>query len=185
MALLLLKLYITILSLGMTVFLAEFNQAPPDQLKTLLNNCVHIPAWAEKIISERPYSSPSVLLGYAEQLSHTWSWEEIENALATHPKIGERQAKKQLNAKEQNFSAQEQAGISLDEQTQQALLQGNIDYEQKFGFIFLIKAAGLSSDEILKKLNQRLQNNLAIEKVIVHEQLAAIALLRLSQEIQA
>ncbi|MFX8461085.1 2-oxo-4-hydroxy-4-carboxy-5-ureidoimidazoline decarboxylase, partial [Acinetobacter baumannii] len=58
-------------------------------------------------------------------------------------------------------------------------------YEQKFGFIFLIKAAGLSSDEILKKLYQRLQNNLAIEKVIVHEQLAAIALLRLSQEVQA
>lgn len=57
---------------------------------------------------------------------------------------------KQLNAKEQNFSAQEQAGIFLDEQTQQALLQGNIEYEQKFGFIFLIKAAGLSSDEILK-----------------------------------
>ncbi|MCV9898271.1 UNVERIFIED_CONTAM: OHCU decarboxylase, partial [Cronobacter sakazakii] len=38
---------------------------------------------------------------------------------------------------------------------------------------------------ILKKLYQRLQNNLAIEKVIVHEQLAAIALLRLSQEVQA
>ncbi|MGK7733076.1 2-oxo-4-hydroxy-4-carboxy-5-ureidoimidazoline decarboxylase, partial [Acinetobacter baumannii] len=27
------------------MFLAEFNQAPPDQLKTLLNNCVHIPVW--------------------------------------------------------------------------------------------------------------------------------------------
>lgn len=75
------------------MFLAEFNQAPPDQLKTLLNNCVHIPVWAEKIISERPYSSTSVLLGYAEQLSHTWSWQEIQAALATHPKIGERQAK--------------------------------------------------------------------------------------------
>ena len=68
----------------------------------------------------------------------------------SHPsKIGERQAKT-AQCKEQNFSAQEQAGISLDEQTQQALLQGNIEYEQKFGFIFLIKAAGLSSDEILK-----------------------------------
>jgi len=173
-----------ITSLGITVFLAEFNQAPSEQLKTLLNNCVHIPAWAEKIISERPYSSTSVLLGHAEQLCHTWSWQEIQAALATHPKIGERQAKKQLNAKEQDFSAKEQAGISLDEQTQQALLQGNLEYEQKFGFIFLIKAAGLSSEDILKKLHQRLQNNLAIEKVIVHEQLAAIALLRLSQEVQ-
>jgi 2-oxo-4-hydroxy-4-carboxy-5-ureidoimidazoline decarboxylase len=175
----------TTMSLGITVFLAEFNQAPPDQLRTLLNNCVHIPTWAEKLISERPYSSTSVLLGHAEQLSHIWSWQEIERALATHPKIGERQAKKQLNATEQHFSAQEQAGISLDEQTQQALLQGNLDYEHKFGFIFLIKAAGLTSDEILKKLHDRLQNNLAIEKIIVHDQLAAIALLRLSQEVQA
>ena len=55
-----------------------------------------------KIISERPYSSTSVLLGYAEQLSHTWSWQEIQAALATHPKIGERQAK-QLNAKSKIF----------------------------------------------------------------------------------
>ncbi|MDX8238843.1 2-oxo-4-hydroxy-4-carboxy-5-ureidoimidazoline decarboxylase [Acinetobacter pittii] len=167
------------------MFLAEFNQAPPEQLKTLLNNCVHIPVWAEKIISERPYSSKAAFLEYAEQLSRKWSWQEIQNALATHPKIGERQAKKQLNAKEQHFSNQEQAGISLDEQTQQALLQGNLNYEQKFGFIFLIKAAGLSSDEILIKLHKRLQNDLAIEKKIVHGQLAAIALLRLSQEIQA
>ena len=91
---------------------------------------------------------------------------------------------KQLNAKEQNFSAQEQAGISLDEQTQQALLQGNIEYEQKFGFIFLIKAAGLSSDEILKTLSTS-SKQLSYRKVIVHEQLAAIALLRLSQEVQA
>ncbi|MEQ1090656.1 2-oxo-4-hydroxy-4-carboxy-5-ureidoimidazoline decarboxylase [Acinetobacter pittii] len=167
------------------MFLAEFNQAPPEQLKTLLKNCVHIQAWAKKIISNRPYSTKVSLLEYAEQLSQMWSWQEIQAALATHPKIGERQAKEQLNAKEQDFSSKEQAGISLNEQTQQALLQGNLDYEQKFGFIFLIKAAGLSSDEILKKLHERLQNDLAIEKTIVHEQLAAIALLRLSQEIQA
>ena len=167
------------------MFLAEFNQAPPEQLKTLLKNCVHIPAWAEKIISGRPYSSKVSLLEHAENLSQMWSWQDIKTALATHPKIGERQAEKQLNAREQHFSNQEQAGISLDEQTQQALLQGNLDYEQKFGFIFLIKAAGLSSEEILKKLHERLQHDLAIEKIIVHEQLAAIALLRLSQELQA
>ncbi len=118
------------------MFLAEFNQAPPEQLKTLLKNCVHIQAWAEKIISKRPYSTKASLLEYAEQLSQMWSWQEIQAALATHPKIGEREAKKQLNAKEQDFSSKEQAGISLDEQTQQALLQGNLDYEQKFGFIF-------------------------------------------------
>lgn len=75
------------------MFLAEFNQAPPEQLKTLLKNCVHIPAWAEKITSGRPYSSKASLLEHAENLSQMWSWQDIETALATHPKIGERQAK--------------------------------------------------------------------------------------------
>ena len=88
-----------------------------------------------KIISNRPYSTKASLFEYAEQLSQMWSWQEIVAALATHPKLVNAKLK-QLNAKEQDFSNQEQAGISLDEQTQQALLQGNLDYEQKFGFIF-------------------------------------------------
>ncbi len=90
----------------------------------------------KKSSQNAPYSTKASLLEYAEQLSQMWSWQEIQAALATHPKIGEREAKKQLNAKEQDFSSKEQAGISLDEQTQQALLQGNLDYEQKFDFIF-------------------------------------------------
>lgn len=49
-------------------------------------------------------------------------------------------------------------------------------YEEKFGFIFLIKAAGLSSDQMLSALNQRLSHDIDTEKQIVHEQLAAIAL---------
>ena len=57
-------------------------------------------------------------------------------------------------------------------------------YEEKFGFIFLIKAAGLSSDQMLSALNQRLSHDIDTEKQIVHEQLAAIALLRLSQGIE-
>ena len=61
------------MSLGITVFLAEFNQASPEQLTTLLKNCVHIPTWAEKIISERPYSTKASLLEYAENLSQMWS----------------------------------------------------------------------------------------------------------------
>lgn len=49
---------------------------------------------------------------------------------------------------------------------------------------FLIKAAGLSSDDMLNALQQRLNHDLETEKNIVHQQLAAIALLRLSQGIE-
>ncbi len=53
-----------------------------------------------------------------------------------------------------------------------------------FGFIFLVKAAGLSSEDISKKLHERLPNYLAIDRVIVHEQLAGLALLRRWPEVQ-
>lgn len=49
--------------------------------------------------------------------------------------------------------------------------------------LFLIKAAGLSSEDILKTSSTS-SKQLSYRKVIVHEQLAAIALLRLSQEVQ-
>ena len=66
-----------------------------------------------------------------------------------------------------------------------ALLKGNIAYEKKYGYIFLIKASGLSSENVLQALQYRLLNNPETEKRIVHHQLAEIALLRLKQELSA
>ena len=66
-----------------------------------------------------------------------------------------------------------------------ALLKANLAYEKKFDFIFLIRAAGRSSEEILTALEYRLVNDLDTEKRIVHQQLLEIALLRLAQEIDS
>ncbi|WP_171406747.1 2-oxo-4-hydroxy-4-carboxy-5-ureidoimidazoline decarboxylase [Acinetobacter guerrae] len=164
---------------------SEFNHAATHQVTPLLSACVHIPSWIDTLTQQRPYASTQTLLDLASQQSQSWTWDEIETALATHPRIGEKKAKVELSEREAQFSDQEQSGVKQDTQTQQALFEGNVAYEQKFGFIFLIKAAGLSSEQILSALQQRLQHDLETEKKIVHEQLAAIALLRLSQGIEA
>lgn len=164
---------------------SEFNYAATHQITPLLSACVHIPSWVDGLSQQRPYASTQALLDAATQQSQNWTWTEIETALATHPRIGEKKAKVELTEREAQFSDSEQSGVKQDAQTQQALFEGNVAYEQKFGFIFLIKAAGLSSEQILSSLQQRLQHDLETEKKIVHEQLAAIALLRLSQGIQA
>ncbi|NOZ97038.1 MAG: 2-oxo-4-hydroxy-4-carboxy-5-ureidoimidazoline decarboxylase [Gammaproteobacteria bacterium] len=164
---------------------SEFNYAATHQITPLLSACVHIPSWIDGLSQQRPYASTQALLDAATQQSQNWTWTEIETALATHPRIGEKKAKAELTEREAQFSDREQSGVKQDAQTQQALFEGNVAYEQKFGFIFLIKAAGLSSEQILSSLQQRLQHDLETEKKIVHEQLAAIALLRLSQGIQA
>lgn len=167
------------------MLLSEFNQANVSEIQTLLLNCVHIDRWATEIAEKRVYESPQVLLKTAENIAKTWTWDEILAALNTHPRIGEKKAKIELSSKEQAYSDQEQAALNPDEETLEAIYKGNIAYEKKYGHIFLIKAAGLNSHDILTALNYRLVNDPDIEKRIVHQQLLEIALLRLSQEVQA
>ena len=165
--------------------LSTFNHAPEQELHQLLKQLVHIDAWAHSLQQQRPFQSKADVLQTAADLADIWTWDDIEAALATHPRIGEKRAKAALSAKEQNFSHNEQAAISQDATTQTALFEGNVAYEEKFNFIFLIRAAGRSSDDILTLLQQRLNNDLDTEKKIVHQQLKEIALLRLDQEIDA
>ena len=116
--------------------LTEFNQASDSDIELLLKQCVHIDRWAEELKQQRPFTSRDELLEAAKRQAQTWTWEEISKALATHPRIGEKQAQTALTAKEEGFSEREQAAISQDEETQAALLKGNLAYEKKFDFIF-------------------------------------------------
>ncbi|WP_338560984.1 2-oxo-4-hydroxy-4-carboxy-5-ureidoimidazoline decarboxylase [Acinetobacter sp. KS-LM10] len=167
------------------MFLSEFNQADPKQIQALLQHCVHIRRWADNIIKNRPFNTVDHLLKFAKDQANSWSWDEIDSALNTHPRIGEKQAKAVLSAQENIFSNREQAALSPTEATLDALYEGNLAYEKKFGFIFLIKATGLNSEQILTALNTRLLNDIELEKKGVHQHLLDIALLRLAQEIQA
>ncbi len=103
--------------------------------------------------------------------------EEIEAALVHHPRIGERAGG---GSKEATLSRAEQSGVdSSDSRVANALAAGNVAYEEKFGRVFLIAAAGRSADEILAALHARLENSADDEELIVAEQLRRIALLRL------
>ena len=62
---------------------------------------------------------------------------------------------------------------------------GNQAYEERFGQVFLIRAAGRSAEEILAALESRLTNDEKTEQSIVADQLRQIALLRLSKAVSA
>ncbi|MBD8010523.1 MULTISPECIES: 2-oxo-4-hydroxy-4-carboxy-5-ureidoimidazoline decarboxylase [Acinetobacter] len=165
--------------------LFEFNQASTEDAMIFLKHCVQIPSWSTELVAKRPYASIEEVLTAANQQAATWRWDEIKAALDNHPRIGEKKAQAELSEIEKSFSNREQSGIAADDDTRLALLKGNLAYEKKYGFIFLIKAAGLSSEAVLHALTSRLQNDPEIEKCIVHQQLAEIALSRLAQELHA
>ncbi|ENX41908.1 2-oxo-4-hydroxy-4-carboxy-5-ureidoimidazoline decarboxylase [Acinetobacter sp. NIPH 2100] len=164
--------------------LETFNQLDSGEAGLVLQACVHIPTWTSKLVGQRPYLSKDQLYQAAFAQAQAWSWSDISEALAQHPRIGEKKAAAVLSEKEQQFSQHEQSQVETDAVVQLALYQGNLDYERKFGHIYLIRAAGRSGQQILSELQRRLLNTVEQEQAEVKQQLAEIALMRLKQEIQ-
>jgi 2-oxo-4-hydroxy-4-carboxy-5-ureidoimidazoline decarboxylase len=65
-----------------------------------------------------------------------------------------------------------------DAATRTALVGGNHAYEERFGHVFLIRAAGRTPAEMLAELRRRLANDAEVERAEATEQLAQITGLR-------
>lgn len=155
--------------------LTQFNRAPIYVVRETLCQCVDIPSWADALLLARPFSSPAALLACAAQLMWEWQPNEVDAALARHPRIGERTAPA-------SHSEQEQAGIRTQDTTlAKALVDGNQRYEDTFGHVFLIRAAGRSGEEVLHHLHRRLRNTAEQERLETVQQLREITLLRLKE----
>ncbi|GAB3193490.1 2-oxo-4-hydroxy-4-carboxy-5-ureidoimidazoline decarboxylase [Nesterenkonia suensis] len=157
--------------------LAEFNTAPEEQARRQLRSCLHVPRWIDLLLERRPFASVEEGVEAARTAAHPLTPAEIDLALADHPRIGERTAGESAEAE---FSRREQAGLGdADASTEERLAAGNRLYEQRFGRVFLIRAAGRSHEEILGELERRLQLDPEEELETVGEQLEQIAALRL------
>jgi 2-oxo-4-hydroxy-4-carboxy-5-ureidoimidazoline decarboxylase len=144
--------------------------------------CAAVPRWAAEICDARPYADVEQALEAARQAASTWTEQEVDGALADHPRIGERATSQERSAE---HSQAEQAGVDTsDDEITRRLAQGNRAYEERFGHVFLIRAAGRSASEILASLEQRLTHDPQTERRIAAEQLREIAVLRLQGELR-
>jgi 2-oxo-4-hydroxy-4-carboxy-5-ureidoimidazoline decarboxylase len=157
--------------------LAIFNRADATSAAALVAPCVKIDSWAAGLVSGRPYPDLTTLLEVAAQQAAEWTDEEVEQALADHPRIGERPTGSGAGA---GMSRSEQAGVDpADADLRQRLADGNRRYEERFGRIYLVRAKGRTAEELLDLLEQRLANDPDTERRVTKEQLGEIALLRL------
>ncbi|MET0296095.1 MAG: 2-oxo-4-hydroxy-4-carboxy-5-ureidoimidazoline decarboxylase [Microbacterium sp.] len=161
--------------------IGEFNAQDAADARALALVWAAIPRWADGIVVRRPYSSVDDLAEVAARLARTWSGRDLDTALAHHPRIGERPTGAGAEAA---ASRSEQAAMSAagDDVTAR-MAAGNRAYEDRFGRVFLIRAAGRSPEEMLDALETRLRNDDAAEADEALTQLAEIALLRLRDAI--
>ncbi|KTR95302.1 OHCU decarboxylase [Microbacterium testaceum] len=136
-----------------------------------------VPGWVDALVAGRPYASVEALASYAGDLAAAWSPDDLAAALHAHPRIG---AKVSGEGAEAAASRREQGSMaSADDDDIAAIAAGNAAYEERFGRVFLIRAAGRTPGEMRAELERRLTNDPTAETIEATRQLAEIALLRL------
>jgi 2-oxo-4-hydroxy-4-carboxy-5-ureidoimidazoline decarboxylase len=121
-----------------------------------------------------PYENLEGLLAAAER-----AWAELEpsdwaEALAAHPRIGERGGGSPEASKREQHGVLAAGAGALSE-----LAHENRRYEARFGHVFLIAAAGKSADEILVALRERMENDPVTEARVAAGEHRKIARTRL------
>jgi 2-oxo-4-hydroxy-4-carboxy-5-ureidoimidazoline decarboxylase len=157
----------------------EFNLLPADDARALLAGCLGVRRWVEDVVAGRPYPDAAALRKRAHDAALDLTDHELASALSRHPRIGERPG---TSGAEARHSRSEQAGVRAADA--ERLRAANAAYEQRFGHVFLVRAAGRSSAEILTELRRRLYNDEEAERAETVTALRDIALLRMEEVVR-
>ena len=87
---------------------AAFNELDEDVARDRLLTCLDVPRWADEVLAARPYDTLGELEDKLTEAAATMSDEELERALARHPRIGERPDATKHDA---SHSSREQSGV--------------------------------------------------------------------------
>jgi len=197
--------------------LTWFNQLPDRAAQLTLLDCCSAPGWAAQMTAGRPYSSAEDAVKRSGAIVAGLSAADLAEALAGHPRIGERPDASQASASQastsqprssqasasqastsqhrssqhrssqsaespSDWSRQEQSGVDArDTATTRALAAANLEYEQRFGHIYLVCASGRTGQELLALLRGRLANKPEDEWQVVRTELQKINAIRLQR----
>lgn len=160
--------------------LAAFNALDPDTAGNALLGCCTSREWARTLAARRPFPDTDALYDAADTCVAELDADAMAQALAGHPRIGERPT-----GPGHESSAREQAGVTgARRQVLDEIAEGNARYEDRFGHVYLVCATGRSADELLAVLRDRLDNDAVTEDRVTRTELAKINRIRLGRMLQ-
>lgn len=147
--------------------LEQLNNLSIEESKTALEKCCGSSSWIKGMIKQKPFSSQEDLLHKADLAWATCNADDALEAFTHHPKIGDVSNLEKKFASTKEWAGGEQKSVeSAAREVIVALAKGNVEYEEKFGYIFIVCATGKSAEEMLSLLENRLPN--APEKEIAN-----------------
>jgi len=166
--------------------LERFNALARGEAEARLLSCCGSREWARRMAGERPFRDSSAMADAADRLWRTLSKDDWLEAFAAHPEIGSAEGKGSarlgtgLNLSP--WSRDEQGGTKgANPETLANLADGNREYEERFGHIFIVCASGRNAAEMLALLESRLHNDAETEIAIAAEEQRKITRLRLEK----
>ena len=156
----------------------DLNYLNKDKFISLFGVIFEKTQWiAEKLLEHKPFKDKDDLVNKMIHIYETSQKNDILNILKAHPKLAieknltEHSSKEQSSANLKNCNNEE-----YDE-----FKKLNDEYENKFGFPFIIAVKGKDKIEILNNFRQRINNDVELEFKEAKSQVKKIALFRLNE----
>jgi OHCU decarboxylase len=160
----------------------RLNSISSDEAEAEFLKCCGSQRWAAAMVGERPFRDVNEMATSADRIWWSLTLHDWLEAFRSHPKIGEKKPAAVTSEKSQSWSASEQSGTRDPElQTMDELSRLNREYEQKFGFIYIVCATGKSAEQMLAILRERLSNTRDDELRNAAAEQAKITALRLNK----
>jgi len=159
-----------------------WNAGGAVEAETALLACCGSGVWATTLVARRPYTDFEEFVADAEAVWFGLPESEWLTAFACHPRIGEKKVPAAAGERFAAWSGTEQSSAQATlEAVAAALVEGNRAYEEKFGFLYIVFASGRTAPELLRILEDRLENDRATELREAARQQWEIAKLRLGK----
>jgi 2-oxo-4-hydroxy-4-carboxy-5-ureidoimidazoline decarboxylase len=144
----------------MNMVLARWHQLPLAEAAQEILSCCGSTAWAAQMASQRPYGDEESLCATADHCWHNLPQADWLEAFRSHPRIGEKHAQTATTASSAAWSSKEQSQMKdADAAILLRMQQGQREYEERFGRIFIVCASGKPPAEMLAILERRMQNS--------------------------
>jgi 2-oxo-4-hydroxy-4-carboxy-5-ureidoimidazoline decarboxylase len=155
---------------------------PEAEARAAFERCCGARRWVQAMTAGRPYGDAAALRRASDAALALLTPDDWREAFSHHPRIGDREALRAKFAATRSWAAGEQAGVdAAGDDVLDALALANREYEDQFGYIFIVCASGKSALEMLRLLRERLRNDPQRELGVAAGEQAKITRLRLDK----
>jgi len=158
--------------------LARFNAQEEHAAHAALRELCASVTWAHRLLVRRPYATADDLLARSDAATAGLSDADLAEAMAGHPPIGRPRPGDPVSSREQRGMA------GASDELRAEMLELNLQYQDRFGHVFLICATGLTGEQLRDAVRQRIGNTPEREREIVRTELGRINRIRLARLVE-